>query len=334
MSQLLMTKVLNLLMTSIEVIVPVFNDLSISDTLDHFFAQSSIGCVEITVVDNCSSDAVSAIISKCQRRFPVRYIRHDTFVGFEESFIRAAKSATKSFITFCGAGDLIDVQQLEAAVTTLPLEFNGGLIGGRFALMKEGEQRVQQFMPQMSSPELISSKNLVRWCLEGPLSGLGGWIVGRDALLENLAKLGTVSNTRFPQILLGLSISKDFNVIQTQHCWYIQTSELDPTRQKNAIYRDSGWIRRLTDEATVICPGEATSIRRMISRSIGKNLLSFHVFGGRSTMFSAAAISRKRQGAIWSVVSIALAFLIAATPRSLGRLVISVVRNERARHRW
>lgn len=321
-------------MVDIEVIVPVLNDTSIIETLDHFCAQSSSKSMLITVVDNCSSSEISKLVTQFQHNSQVQYIRHETLIPFEESFIRAARSASCQFITFCGAGDRIDANQLETAVAALPETFNGGLIGGRFALTQGERYRVQNLEPNVTAPEFIESRAVVNWCLNGPLSGLGGWIVSRNALAKHIDKLGCVSNTRFPQILLGLSISQSFEVIQTPNCWYFQSSELDPRRQKNAIYRNVSWIKRFEDLAKVIRPYETKAIQSQINRSIGRNLLSFHVFGGRRTLLSAAKIASRHRGTVGKSAYLAVAFSIGAIPRRIGLIMISLIRKKRARDGW
>lgn len=322
------------LVADIEVIVPVLNDTSVIETLNHFCAQSISMSMLITVVDNCSSPEISKLLIPFQNRSQVRCIRHEVLVPFEESFVRAARSASARFITFCGAGDLIDANQLETAVATLPETFDGGLIGGRFALTQGEGYRVQNLFPNVSAPEFIEPRAMVNWCLNGPLSGLGGWVVSRHALLQHIDKLGCVSNTCFPQILLGLSISQSFPVIQTPYCWYIQSSELDPLRQKNLIYRNVSWIQRFEDQAIAMRPDEAAQIRSQIGRSIGRNLLSFHVFGGGRILLSATRTASSQRGTVSKLRYFVLAFFIGAIPRRIGLFVIGLIRKVRSGQKW
>lgn len=316
-------------MKKVEVIIPVFNDLSISDTLEHLANQSNSRDLSVTVVDNCSSNDILHVITNFVGRLSIRYIRHEQFVSFEENFVRAASEAVGEFVTFCGAGDLIDVRELILTVNQLPLDFADGLIGGRFALTRAGRYRIQDFMPEVVVPGFIPQDQILSWCLNGPLSGLGGWIISRRALVKHLAALISPSNTRFPQVLLGLSVGTTSQVIQTPNCWYLQTSELDPARQKNAIYRDVAWIERFTNHAARICPNDTDLIHRLVGQSTGRNLLSFHAFAGRGILFKAARVSGELRGPPWLVLYLLIAAAISVFPRCFGMLLISAIRTQR-----
>lgn len=320
---------MSLVAKATEIVIPVFNDPSICDTLTHLVNQHESQSVLVTIVDNSSSPDIRHMVTQFTTQLRLRYVRYETHVTFEESFIRAARVATGDYITFCGAGDLIDLQHLLATIALLPQGFTNGLIGGRFALMRAGRYRVQNLMPYISESASVSPLEFVSWCLNGPLSGLGGWIITRQALLQHLPSLSSPQNTRFPQVLLGLSVGTSCEVVQSPRCWYFQTSELDPNRQKNTIYRNVEWIERFTTQAVSLRPNDSDLIHRTIGQSIGRNLLSFHTFGGRRVLFKASRIGGSFQGGMFFFLYATLAVVIGLIPRPICLFLVSVARARR-----
>jgi glycosyltransferase involved in cell wall biosynthesis len=99
----------------ISVALSAFNGQSFLDQQLETLAQQSVAPAELVVCDDCSSDDTPRILDAFSRvaPFPVRRVRNERNLGFNESFIRIADECQSGLVAFCDQDDVWMPQKIE-----------------------------------------------------------------------------------------------------------------------------------------------------------------------------------------------------------------------------
>ena len=114
---------------SVSIIIPVYNQISYTlACIDSVKENTTDIEYEIIVVDDCSADQMSALLS---RRDDIIYSRNKTNLGFIGSCNAGAKRASKEYVCFLNNDTKVLPHWLSALVNTFELHENVGLAGSK-----------------------------------------------------------------------------------------------------------------------------------------------------------------------------------------------------------
>lgn len=308
----------------IDICIPVLNDLEIRKTLDSILSCGLSEISTICISDNVSENPIEQVVSEFRDKLDIHYLRTGKRLSFENNFIQSGLIGSAKFITFCGAGDILIGQDLQSDISRLNDDESVALLGST-QLISAGKKIVQirqRYDPE-DSVRKISRFEYVDWVFNGPLSGIGSWVIRRSEFHNCVARLETlIDGTAFPQMVLGLNLSEDQEVVQTSGLWYVGTFELDKSRMKNRIYQDVRWLSKMVKATPAAIDKKV--IEMMISRTIRANIVGFKAFGGRKILRSAMSIDKEREKQSWLFVLILR--LVEFTPKSICLAAVFVKR--------
>ena len=279
----------------IDICIPVLNDLEIRNTLDSILSCGLSEISTICISDNMSENPIEQVVSKFSDKLDIRYFRTGKRLSFEKNFIQSGLIGSSKFITFCGAGDVLIGRDLQKEIQLLNDDESVALLGSH-QLISAGKKIVQikqRYDPEVSVRQ-ISKDEYVDWVFNGPLSGIGSWIIRRTEFQNSATSSEMlIDGTSFPQMILGLYLSEEQKVVQTSRQWYVGTYELDKSRMKNRIYQDVEWLSKICEATPATI--DKQQIDLTVSRTIRANIVGFKAFGGREILRSAMSMNNGKE---------------------------------------
>jgi glycosyltransferase involved in cell wall biosynthesis len=274
----------------IDIAIPVLNDTNIRDTLHSLANQFPTDGLTVLISDNSSDSDIGSIVSEFRNQLNIRYFRQKRRVSFEANLIAALKLGSGDVVTCCGAGDDLNLEHLVRASSLLAADRSLDMVGGCLSINNSGtvyRNTFLDFQLGCARDGHLNRSDLSKWIILGPLSSIGSWIIRRAALEESLHYNPIdVEGTKFPQIAIVLGIRRDLCILQTPYSFFEITEEIDPSRQKNAIYAETSWIGRLLALVEVEQNERQREVKEILGRVLRVNLISFKAFGGRKSLDS------------------------------------------------
>ena len=240
------------------------------------------------------------------------------------NFIQSGIIVSAKFLTFCGAGDVLIGQDLQSEIKLLDDDETIALLGSK-QLSLAGRKIVeikQRYDPEANLRQ-ISRDEHVDWVFNGPLSGIGSWVIRRTEFQSSATRSEMlIDGTAFPRMILGLYLSEDQNVVQTSRQWYVGTYEMDKSRMNNKIYQDVEWLSKIAKAtpATV----NKLQIELALSRTIKSNIVGFKAFGGRKVLRAAVSMNRgiEKESCFFLIILKAIEF----APKSICHIAVYLKR--------
>ena len=223
---------------SLDICIPVLNDLNLDDSLRSIINQGLADSVVVCISDNASENDLETIVSKYSSQLEIIYSKSEIRLSVELNLLRSSRLGTCEFVTFCGAGDEFMGQSLLYDVKILEQKNEIAMLGSAQLIKnKSSIRRVKFEFDPLADFDIINESKVFDWIFNGPLSGIGGWVVRRNDLNLAIAVVGNkIDCTKFPQIILALFSPNRGKVIQTASTWYVATYEMERSRMRNSIY--------------------------------------------------------------------------------------------------
>jgi hypothetical protein len=276
----------------IDICIPVLNDLEIRNTLDSILSCGLSEISTICISDNVSENPIEQVVSEFSDKLDIRYSRTKKRLSYEMNFVQSGLIGSAKFLTFCGAGDILIGQDLQSDISLLNDDESVALLGStQLVLAGERIVQIEQRYDTESIVSRISRDEHVDWVFNGPLSGIGSWVIRRTEFQKSLTGSEMlIDGTAFPHMVLGLHLSEDQKVVQTSRQWYVGTYELDKSRMKNSIYQDVEWISKMAKSTPATI--DQQQIDFALSRMINYNIVGFKAFGGKKVLRAAMLMKR------------------------------------------
>jgi len=271
-------------MKSVDVCIPVLNDLEIAYSLQSIIDSGFADSVVVCISDNASENDLESIVKNYASQLEIVYSKSEIRISFEMNLLRSAQLGTSEFITFCGAGDEYMGHGLMDDVRILE-ENNEFSLSGSAQLIKNlgVVRRIAYGFDPLADFDVINEAVLLDWIFNGPLSGIGGWVVRRFDLSQAVNLVGTkIEGTKFPQIIFALFLPRSGKVIQTNSTWYISTYEMKRSRMRNSIYENVDWIELMMGISTEL--PNFDRIRSYLHKLVTANFVGFKAFGNQETL--------------------------------------------------
>jgi hypothetical protein len=284
----------------LDICIPVLNDLDIAKTLDSIIKCDLSGYVRICISDNASEKPISEVVSKFSDKLEILYSRSSKRLSFEHNFVRSGEIGKSDYLTCCGAGDLFLGNDLMSDVEILEKDRKVALLGSAQLIRRnQNAVQVRQKYDSELDVRLLKKDEFVDWVFNGPLSGIGSWIVRRvDFERSVLQTKSIIDGSAFPQIVMALNLAEERRVIQSSGKWYVGTYELDRSRMRNKIYQDVEWILRI--KSAIPQNIDQQLVKSKLSTILIANLIGFKAFGGRKILKDSILIERQLNGISYS----------------------------------